>query len=456
MAAAAGTPPNLLLVLSDDHSRPNLGCFGDTVIKTPNLDRFASESMRFEHAFQAAPQCVPSRAGLMTGRSPVAVRMGRFSSPLPPDVTTLPDVLRKNGYFTGIGRRQFHLDGSARPGTLTGDFLDNNGLRTFRNRVDWLDVNSPRGQTEDKVNEFLDRVPKGKPFFLWISFNDPHHPWDSNAIPEPHDPAKLKLPAHLPDLPGLRADLARHYDEISRMDAEFQSILDTLRRRGLADSTMVAFMGDNGQAFPHGKGSLYDPGLNVPLIVRWPGRVKPGSVSRELVSGEDIAPTFIAAAGLDAPRAMSGRSFLPLLAGQPFAARDHIFAARLAHGNSPMADATRASTFDLSRCVRTQTHKLIYNCTPHMEYWPVDSGNDPGWREMVAAHKVGKLSPEHDRAYFTRPRSVVELYDLAKDPSELHNVAGRSEYAAVQRQLMVKMQEKMILDYDFLPLPLAE
>jgi arylsulfatase A-like enzyme len=454
---AASRRPNILVVFSDDHSVPFIGCYGHPTIKTPNLDRFASEGMRFNRMFTAAPQCVPSRAAYMTGRSPVAVRMGRFASPLPPDVPALPDLLRAQGYFTGICRRSFHLDGAGAGQKVTAEILERNNMLTFQNRVDWLIRNSPRAETENNVNEFLGKVPAGKPFFLWVNFNDPHHVWDRNAIPEPHDPAKLPLPAHLPDLPGMRDDLGRYCDEVARMDGEFQSILRILDARGLRENTLVVFAGDNGMAFPHGKGSLYDPGLNVPLLIRWPGVVKPGAVTDQLVSGEDLTPTMLEAAGAPVPKAMSGRSYLGLLKADPaFRGRTEVFAARLHHGQGNFTAQSRASHFDLSRMVRTATHKLIYNCTPHMEYWPVDSGNDAGWRETLAAHQAGKLDPKLESAYFTRPRPVYELYDLRSDPSELTNLAGRPEHQQLIRELKIKLQEKMITDYDFLPLPLAE
>jgi arylsulfatase A-like enzyme len=457
-AQAPRSRPNILLLLSDDHSAPILGAYGDAVIQTPNLDRFAREGMRLDHAYTAAPQCVPSRTAILTGRSPVACRMGRFSSPLPPDVVTLPELLRAQGYYTGICRRTFHLDGPApgRAGAITEEIFRRHGTRTFDRRVDFLDRNSPRAETPAKLNQFLDRVPKSAPFFLWISFNDPHHVWDANAIPKPHDPARIPVPRFLPDLPGVRHDLAHYYDEVSRLDEEFQWVMQILADRRLAENTLVAFMGDNGMAFPHGKGSLYDPGLHVPLLVRWPGHAKPGSASSELISGEDITPTLLEAAGVAPPSYMSGRSFLPLLEGRAYQARRHVFAARLAHGNSPFTERTRANTFDLSRCVRTSRYKLIYNCTPQQIYAPVDSANDPSWREMVTAHESGKLDPLLDRAYFTYPRPVLELYDLASDPAELHNLAGRPEHAATRRELLIALQEKMILDYDFLPLPLNE
>lgn len=453
--AAAGSP-NILLILSDDHSAQFVGCYGNEIIKTPNLDRFAGEGMRFDLAFTTAPQCVPSRASIVTGRSPVAARITRFSSPLAPDIVTLPELLRTKGYFTGVARRYFHLDGAFTAGSVTEEILDRHQLRTFHKRVDFLDRRSTRAETVAKVNEFLDQAPSSKPFFLWLSFNDPHHPWDRNAISKPHDPQKLILPPELPDFPGVRSDLAHYYDEVSRMDAEFQSVLDVLERRGLRQNTIVIFMGDNGYAFPHGKGSLYDPGLRVPLLVRWPGVLKPGSSTRELISGEDITPTLLEAAGLTAPREMSGISFLKLLRGEKFEGRKYIFAERGPHGRATFDENTRANGYDLSRCVRSKRFKLIYNCTPYQIYAPVDSANSPSWKDIAAAQQAGRLPPQFSRAYFTHPRPIYELYDLEKDPGELNNLAGKPDYAAIELELKTALQEKMILDYDYLPLPLRE
>ncbi len=453
-SSQAAERPNILLILSDDQSVPHLGCYGNPDVRTPNLDRFAAEGMRFNRMFTASPQCVPSRAAMLTGRSAVAARMTRFNAPLPRGVVTLPELLReKAGYFTGICRRSFHLDGPGKMGPATEAVYQQNDLRTFDGRVDFLDRNSPRAQTKAKVNEFFDKLPAGRPWFLWVSFNDPHHPWDEDAVADPPDPAKLKLPPELPDLPGVRGDLSRYYGEVMRMDEEFQWVLDSVKERGFAENTLVVFAGDNGYAFPHGKGSLHDPGLNVPLLIRWPGRIKPGSVTDGLISGEDITPTCLDAAGIAAPREMSGRSFVRLLRGEPHEGRKHVFAERGVHGSATFNEKTTANGYDLSRCVRSARYKLIYNCTPWMRYAPVDSARDPGWQQIVAAHEAGKLSPEHERAYFTDPRPIYELYDLERDPGELHNLAGTSELAQVERELRHALIEKMILDFDYLPLP---
>ena len=448
----ATKPPNILFILSDDHSAPYLGAYGADWMSTPNLDKFASEGMLFTRAFTAAPQCVPSRTALMTGRSPVAARMGRFSSPLPADIPTAPEVLRTRGYYTGVCGRYFHLDGSVNPSPVTAATYEKFDMRTWKKRVDFMDISS-QAKAPQVFEQFLSQKPAAKPWFFWINFNDPHHPWDADAGKV--DPARIKLPVHLPDLPGVRSDLARYCGEIERADRSFDVLMSLLRKSGEESNTLVIFMGDNGMAFPHGKGSLYDPGLNVPLIARWPGHIRPG-VSKTLISGEDLAATFMDIGGATPPSGVSGKSFYPLLTGGTYKPREHIFAARLYHGNDVFTPDTKASTFDLSRCVRNSKYKLIYNLTPKMEYWPVDSSGDPGWQEILAAHKAGSLKPEHDRAYFQTPRPVLELFDLDTDPGELQNLAGKPEYKDVQLTLMAALQEKLITDFDFVPPVLNE
>ncbi|MDQ3624712.1 MAG: sulfatase [Verrucomicrobiota bacterium] len=459
-ALGAGGKPNILFLLSDDHSYPYLGCYGNKDVQTPHLDRFAAEGLRFDRMFVSCPQCVPSRAALMTGRSPVAVRMVRFTSPLPSDVVALPDLLReKGGYFTGVGGRNYHLDGPASGGQRAaaelGRVMDEHRLRTFATRVDYVEKGGGMKDFGGKLAAFLDKAPEGKPWFFWLGFSDPHHPWDTRGARGALDPATLTLPPHLPDLPGVRGDLARYLAEIEHLDGDVQTVLDTLKARGFAENTLVVFMGDNGMAMPHGKGALHDPGINVPLLVRWPGVVKPGRTTRTLISGEDFAPTMLAAAGLARAKEMSGVSFLELLRGEPFAGRQYIFAERGPHGgDGGMKPDVLASTFDLARCARSDRFKLIYNCTPHGAVAPVDSQKDPGWQALLKAHADRQLASEFVRAYFTSPRPTFELYDLDADPGELRNLAGDPQYQDAETALKRALTEKMVLDWDFLPTPL--
>ncbi len=448
---AYSSPPNILFLLSDDHSYPFLSTYGSPNVKTPILDQLAADGMKFHRFFTGAPQCVPSRATLMTGRSAVAARMTRFSSPLPRDEITLPELLReKGGYFTGICGRSFHLDGSAKAGPSESVLIEHH-LKTFTDRVDFLN-NCPDIEVASQVTAFLDKKPTEKPFFMWANFSDPHHAWNAPVEFRP-DPASLILPAHWPDLPGMREQVADYCSEVNRVDKTVGGVLDVLKQRGLMDNTIVVFCGDNGVALPHGKGSLYDPGSNVPFLVRWPGVVKPGGESRALISGEDLAPTLLAAAGLAPGSKMSGVSFLPLLKGEEYTPRKYIFVERGPHGSAPVSvDMTNAG-FDLSRAVRSHRYKFIYNCTPWIPYSPVDSAGGQAWKQMQAANAEGKLSPGLRTTYFTAPRQVYELYDLEADPSELNNLSQKPELASVERELRQALSEKMVLDFDYLPLP---
>ncbi len=441
--------PNILLILSDDHSAPHVGCYGNPDIKTPNLDRFSREGVRFDRAYVTCPQCVPSRASIMTGRSPVRIAMTRFSAPLPADVKIYPEILRAQGHFTGVAGRTYHLDGSANAPEETTTVFAKHNLRTFPQRLDYVKTGG-RQVALEQLQQFLDFAGE-RPFFLQFCSNDPHRPLDRNAIPNPHDPAKLRLPPHFPDTQLVREDFARYYDEISRFDGDVGEVLKILEQRGLAGNTLVAVMGDNGASQFRGKGTLYEFGVRVPLLIRWPGHVKAGWSTDELISGEDLAPTFLEAAGFQPPAEMTGRSFLNLLLGKPFTGRTHVFAERGAHGsNLP----TSSAAFDLGRCVVTRTHKLIYNALWQIPYWPVDFAGDPHWKELMTMHREGRLSAELARLYFSPTRPMFELYDLTADPYELRNLAGQTETASVEHDLKAALQEWMILERDYLPLPI--
>ena len=326
---------------------------------------------------EAVGRAMPGRR-CSTGRSPVACRITRFSAPLPRDEITFPEILRKEGgYFVGVLGRTYHLDGSGQKGdSELGDLLEKHGLRTFEQRFNYVRTGSDTAAAAQAA-EFLDQKPADKPFCLWVNFSDPHHVWNAPAEFRP-DPASLKLPAHWPDLPGLRSQLADYCAEVNRLDSSVKAILDLLASRGFAENTLVVFAGDNGAALPHGKGSLYDPGSNVPLLIRWPGVVKPGGDSRELISAEDLAPTVLAAAGLQPGEKMSGVSFLPLLKGEQHQPRTYLFVERGPHGSAPVAVNMTNSGYDLSRAVRSDHYKFIYNCTPWLPYSPVDSAGGVG------------------------------------------------------------------------------
>ena len=449
---SAAEKPNVLFLLSDDHSYPYLSCYGDANVRTPVLDKLAGEGLKFRRFFTSAPQCVPSRAAYLSGRSPVAARITRFSSPLPRDVVTFPEVLKKEaGYYVGVVGRSYHLDGSGKGDDSLGKFLVDGGYKTFPDRFDVVQGGSDKEAVEQSA-AFLEGRPKDKPFCLWVNFSDPHHAWTAPVSYRP-DPASLKLPAHVPDLPAVREQYADYCAEVNRVDETVGKVLALLDRLGLAKDTLVVFAGDNGQALPHGKGSLYDPGCNVPFVVRWPGVVAPGGDSSALLSGEDLAPTVLAAVGLKPAAGMTGVSFLPILKGAAAKTRDYVFTERGPHGSAPVQVGMSNSGYDLSRAVRSGRYKAIYNCTPWLPYSPVDSAGGPAWKSIQDLHGKGGLAAGLAATYFTTPRPVYEFYDLEKDPAELNNLSGKPEVAEAERALRLEMAKKMIADFDYLPLP---
>lgn len=438
--------PNIIFILSDDHSYPYLGCYGSKDISTPNLDKLASEGMIFTKAYTTAPQSVPSRASLMTGRNVLDVEMSRFSAPLKREYITYPEILRKNGYYTGICGRSYHLDGSSKKAHETEETFTKYNLETFKDRVDYLRISSD-SMSVVQFKKFLNEVPSKKPFFIQVGFSDPHRPYTAKEF-EPN-PSTITMPESMPDNAEFRAELAGHYGEISRMDMRVGLVLKELERRNIKN-TIIIFMGDNGSALLRGKGTLYESGIHVPLIVKWQGVVKKGVVSNSLFSGEDLFPTILNAANIPIPDYCTGRSFVPTFSNANFAVRDTAFAIRVSHGS----DLPRSSVeLDLMRTVFTKDYKLIYNSLINQDYFPVDFSDMPSWNSFLEMHEKGTLDPKYN-LLFRKPRPFFELYDLKNDPNEFNNLAGNQAYQTIEKSLKSKLQEWMIVYNDYIPLPI--
>ncbi len=369
----AQRPPNIVLLVADDHSVPYLGCYGDPAIRTPNLDRLARDGMRFNRAYVTSPQCSPSRSSMFTGRSPHATGCSRLHAPLRAGQRTFLEPLREKGYVLGAYRKHH----------MGEDFI---------RRLDFY------GGAKEPFSSFFEKA-VGKPFFLWMGFTEPHRPYRSGMASPPHDPAAVRVPPFLPDTPAIRKDLALHYDAINRLDSLCGEVLALLDRSGEAANTMVVFAGDNGMPYPRAKATLYQPGVRVPLLVRWPGRVRPGSVSDDLVSTVDLSATFLAIAGAGKLEAAEGQSLENALAGGGHS-RQYVFTERNWH-----------DTWDPMRGVVTERHSLICNYRPEVSYRgtldhisaPWSRGGGPAWDEIDAARKAGRLNPAL-RGLFERPR----------------------------------------------------
>ncbi len=455
----ASEKPNILLVLSDDHSLPHVGAYGCTNCEelslTPNLDRFAKEGMRFNRAYTAAPQCAPSRTSMFAGRSPIGLRATRFAQPASADTPFFTDLLRDAGYWTGLDGRHQHLDGKKKDADHISEMLVQEDMRgeTFESRFDHFvqGIGTKAEAIQDIPDIFsgiLDKVPEAQSFFLYFGFSQPHRKWGDDH--EGIDPAKLQLPPDWPDLPEVRLDYARYLAEVRDLDTGFGHLMQVLDDRGLSQNTLVIFMGDNGEALLRGKGTLYQRGINVPLLIRWPEKIEAGVVSESLISGVDLAPTILDAAGLSPAPGMTGVSFQPLLLGQPMEERIGVYAERGWH----WGPITRTDGFDLSRSITTKNYHFIYNALPDRSYTPVDmASNNIAWEAIKKAATSGSLPEPHQHLYFRNPRPLFELYDLKRDPFQLNNLAGKGRLESTENELREKLDRWMIREGDYLPLP---
>ncbi|MDA0349641.1 MAG: sulfatase [Verrucomicrobia bacterium] len=450
--------PNILLILSDDHSVPHLGSYGTTDAVTPHLDQFASEGVRFDRAYTTAPQCAPSRASIFTGRSPVALGITRFTQPAPRRFPFFTDVLRENGYYVGLTGRYHHLRGrsSGHPDVMAQ--LEESGLLYIDERFDHAVIQRTRGEegleaVPKLLEDFLDEVPDETPFFLYFGFTQTHRTWIGNVTDVDFDAATLKLPFRFPDVPEVREDYRKFLLSLYDLDRGFGMLMDVLEKRGLKEDTLVIFMGDNGEPLLRGKGTLYEAGCNVPLLVRYPGVAKGGTISDVLISGEDLSATILEAVGLPVPESMTGVSFLPALKGDAYVERDYVFTERSAHGSSL---PTTTQHLDLSRAVTTRDHVLIYNALYKLPYAPVDMDGKSAWEGVKKAYNAGKLDPVHEQMYFSQPRPMFELYDLNQDPNQIHNLAGTKAFQSLENDLRIKLTKWMVREADYLPLPLPQ
>jgi N-sulfoglucosamine sulfohydrolase len=475
--------PNILLILSDDNSVPHDGCHKTADSRayqlTPNLEAFAAQGICFERAYTTASQCAPSRASIFAGRNPVDLGVTRFAQPVRRDVPFFSDLLRSSGYWVGLEGRNHHLAGREDDPPHVKAALAQAGLSRIGDRFDYVNTFGTKGlaptEVAARVGATLDKVPAGKPFFLYFGFNQTHRKFvaDHSDI----DPSRLHLPPDWPDLPAVREDYAAYLADLRSMDRQFGSLMAMLKARGLAENTIVVFMGDNGEAMYRGKGTLYERGNHVPLIVRWPGGAKAGSRDHSLVSGIDLAKTFLEAAGQAPDARMTGTSLVSRLKGQGGSGPQYVFTERGWHpGGLNVSEG-----LDYARAITGQRYKLIYNAQPAQPYSPVDQGGrfivrdpkqaagrdeDPeparprtdeeralgAWKAVVQAHAARTLPARIDRLYFARPRPVFELYDLQADPYEFDNLAGKPEYGTIEVGLRKELDKWMALSGDYLPL----
>jgi N-sulfoglucosamine sulfohydrolase len=408
-------PLNVMLLTADDLHCQSVGAFeGKIPDLTPNLDKLASEGMRFFRAHVNAAICQPSRGVLGTGRyGHNSGIMGFMHTDR--DIPTIMETLRGAGYLTGILGKVGHSTPKA---DYQWDFAhDQNELGAGRD---------PRIYYQ-YCQEFLQRCRKeNKPFYFMVNSHDPHRPYHIPGKPikgavEPsrtYQPKEVPVPGFVPDLPGVREELSYYLNSVRRCDDTFGKVLQALEESGFASNTVVAFLSDNGIAIPFAKCNAYLASTRTPWIVRWPGVVKPGSVDREhFISGVDFFPTVLDALHMPAADGLDGTSFLPLLRGEPLAGRDRVFTQidRKAGGDAvPM------------RCVQDADFGYIFN--PWSDGTHVYRNNNEGMT-MKAMNEAARTDPFiAGRVQVFRYRTPEELYDLKADPDCLKNLIDQPDY----------------------------
>jgi N-sulfoglucosamine sulfohydrolase len=421
--AAATARPNILFIVSEDNG-PELGCYGVAEVRTPNLDRFAQEGVRFTRAYVTQAGCSQSRSSIMTGLYPHqngqlglatwGFRMYRADTP------NIPRQLKAAGYRTGIigklhinPEAAFPFDFSAIP---TGNFA-RRGLADYVKHAE----------------SFI--TASAQPFFLSVNFPDAHQPWTRQVDGLPARPLTGQDVKPMPymgvDQPDLRELVADYYNCLSRLDTLVGDLLAALQRSGKADNTLVVYLGDHGADMLRGKRTSYEGGVRIPLLARWPAQAKAGQVRADLVSTVDLLPTVLEAAQVAPLPGLAGRSLLPLLRAEPTAWRRHLFTEFHTH-------AARTNYFP-QRTVCSDRYKLIENLLPGT----VNPGYEFTTNGHIAANVVAAIAaaPPHVRAAYERMRQPPrwELYDLQADPYEFRDLVGDPAHAGVLAELQQEL-----------------
>ena len=407
--AQAASKPNMVFIIADDCTFRDIGCYGGQA-RTPHIDKLATEGMRFTRCFQAAPMCSPTRHNIYTGLYPVKSGAWPNHTRAYPHVKSIVHHLRPMGYRV----------------TQTGKtHINQREVFPFEN---FGGGKNPDLKYIDRL--FAETAKGGKPFCLFACSNEPHSPWnkgDASVYP----PAKVKLPPYIVDTPRVRSDFSKYLAEITYYDSQVGEIVGLLKKHGLSDNTLVMVVSEQGSAFPFGKGTCYDHGLQSAMIVRWPGQVMAGSETDAMVEYVDVTPTFIDVAGGKPIAPLDGRSFLPVLRGKADTHKDFVYGIMTTRGIINGTDAFAI------RSVRDTRYKLILNLNYKSKFTNACT-KSPMFQSMIAKAKSGDATAKRlVHAYHHRP--AVELFDMKNDPLEMANLAGQSDTQKIEIRLRQKL-----------------
>jgi N-sulfoglucosamine sulfohydrolase len=417
-AAGKQAKPNFLFILADDVTYNTLSCFGGRNIKTPNIDALAAEGMKFTRTYAAMSMCAPFRAELYTGLYPVRNGVARNHTVAKTGTKSVCHYLGDLNYRVGIAGKTHASPKTVFPFERVGG----------------------RDLAGDSVGKYMTKDP-AQPFCLFCCSGNAHPPWRSGDASK-IDSDKVKLPPVIHDNPPTRKTFIGYLAEVVELDREVGAILKLLKDSGQADNTLVMFSSEQGWDFAFGKWTNWDIGLRSALIARWPGKIKPGSVSDALVQIADITPTFIQAAG-GAPEALKldGRSFMPVLTGKTKTHRKYVYGI---HNNVPEGNPypIRSLRDDEFHYIANLKHDQPYH-EKHLQNESLAKRYDLQWWSATtqAAEKGDKRAKMLMDKFHNRP--AEELYRVDKDPYEMNNLAGDPKYADAKKRLKTELARWM-------------
>lgn len=425
--------PNIILFVADDHGTDALGCYGNPVVKTPNLDMLAAEGVRFTNAYCTSASCAASRSVILTGMYGHATgsyghvhdyhHFSTFDK-----VKSLPVLLERAGYKTArIGKyhlapeKVYHFDT-----VLEAD---------------------PRS-TVEMAEACEDILKSDAPFFLYFCTDDPHRgapfqsdPWNmpNNFGNKPegypgvetqvYNPDEVIVPSFLPDTKECREELAQYYQSVSRIDQGFGKLMQMLEAAGKKENTVVIYISDNGIAMPGAKTTVYEPGIKLPCIIRDPAVKNQGITNNALISWVDLTPTILDYAGVETGIEFHGKSFKNIIDQENPAGWDEIYASHTFH---------EITMYYPMRVVRSENYKLIYNPAWRLEYpFASDLWAASTW-QSIWRNNIPRFGERMVKNYLFRPE--FELYNLEDDPGEVYNLAEFEEYADILEKMKVKVK----------------
>lgn len=410
--------PNIIWLSTEDLS-PHMGCYGDDVAKTPNIDKLASQGIRFTNVFTTAAISAPVRAGIITGMYQTSIgcmhmrtTSYRRSADNPVEFTAVPphyvkaftEYLRTAGYYcTNNSKTDYQFAKDPVPASIWDECSKN---AHYKNRPD-----------------------KSQPFFSVFNWTGTHESQNWNLTKVKTDPAKVKVPPYYPDNEIIRRNIAKMYDNIATLDSVVGAMISELGRLGELENTIIFFWGDHGDGLPRSKRWLYDSGTNIPLVIKYPDKLKAGTVDSRLIASIDFGPTVLSLAGVPVPAHMQG---VPFLGDQTGQARDAVFAAR---------DRVDES-YDMIRSVRTKDYLYVRNYYPNEPFpiWVPYLSNMSIYKEMLRLDAEGSLTGPQ-KAWFAYSRPPEELYDVKADPFQINNLVNDPKLKPVLENMRKRHKE---------------